>query len=389
MNNETVIPGPKYGLNHIIDAYTSQAAEERSKERNYNPLRPSAAGKCARELAYEYAQFKGYTPVSQEVMEPNVTRLLNLGHSVEYHANGEMKQAFARMPKPIQIKYKQQVVEICDLHDGTRIEGSIDLWLETPEWKAIVDWKSKAEKFSSFFKSNWEEFREKLLNTGQVVQINQEAGDDAFFIPNIQAFLDAHGDPWFAKNIYQINLYGCSEFAKRRGITFCSVMQYGKSTSQLREIRWVPNEALADNRRQMFQTVAKTVDETKDPMQVQKDHVLGSAKCGFCPFRQQCWPQDDAMKKYFENLPPKQWPKDLDRLPTSAQKELTPLFEQYFEASKTAEQVEKLEEKIVEALYKMNVYKIRLSKDQIYRVKRLKTGGPGGGERLVLRRDKL
>lgn len=384
------IPGPQMGLNHIIDAFTQQISEERSKEMKYNPLRPSSAGKCARELAYEYAQFKGYAEVDQKPFPPAVSRLLDLGYSIEYHGNNQMKQAFAKMPKPIQIKYKQQTVDICMLPDGTRIEGSLDIWLDGGDWRAIADWKSKAEKWSSFYKSSWEEFQESLLKTGFAVSIGTEYGTDAVFITDLGAFLKAHNDPWFAKNLYQINLYGCSKFAKDHNITFCSVMQYGKSTSQLREVRWVPDQAVADNRIEMFQIVAKVVDETKDPTKVQKDYLLGSAKCGFCDFRAKCWPDKDAMKESFKNLPYKTWPKDIDRIrSTTTQAGLLDLFALYEGAGAAVEESEKAEQEIIKALDKEGIKKIRLDEHRIYEVKQLKSGGPNGGGRLVLRRSKV
>lgn len=386
--SEVKIPGPSVGLNHLIDAYTMLIAEERSKEMKYNPLRPSSAGKCSRELAYEYAQYKGYVPIDQEPFAPATSRLLDLGHSVEYHANNQMRAAFAKMPKPIQIRYKQQVVDICLLHDGSRVEGSIDFWLEGDGWKGIGDWKSKAEKWSAFFKSNWEDFREGLINNPHVVQISPESGPDAFFITDLKAFLETHGDPWFAKNLYQLNLYGCTEFAKARGVDFCSIMQYGKSTSQLREVRWAPDERVAADRIEMFQRVAKTVDETKDPTQVQKDYVLGSAKCGYCPFQKQCWPEDNALKESYKSLPKKTWSKDFDRLPKDAQAKLEPLFEQYLSLSNTLAEQEKAEEKIVKILDECKVYKVKFTNGHVYQTKRLKSGGPGNGERIVLRRGK-
>jgi hypothetical protein len=379
------IPGPQMGLNQIVDAFTLSISEEEAKTMKWNPLRPSSAGKCARELAFEYAQYKGYVPVERQVIEPALARIFSLGHSIEWHVIDHMKRAFNKMDKPIQIKYKQQVVDICQLHDGRDIEGSIDLWLESPDWKCLADVKSKGEKYSSYYKSSWEEFLQKILSTGYAVSI----GPDAAYITDLEKFIVAHNDPWFAKNLYQLNLYACSDFATKRGLDFCSILQYGKSTSRLREIRFSPTPAVADNRREMFKLVAKTVDETKDPMQVQKSYVLGSSACGFCDHRAKCWPTDDAKKAHFKTWPYKAWPKDLDRLDQSVQVELINLFRKYTESSKHAEDQSIYEESILKVLDREGINKIRLNEHQIYEVKHLKSGGKGGKGQVVLRRGKV
>jgi len=379
------IPGPQMGLNQIVDAFTLAISEEEAKTMKWNPLRPSSAGKCARELAFEYAQYKGYLPVERQVVEPALSRIFSLGHSIEWHAIDHMKRAFAKMPTPIQIRYKQQVVDICVLHDGSVIEGSIDMWLDGGDWRCLADVKSKGEKFSSYYKSSWEEFLQKVLNTGFAKSI----GEDAAYITDLPKFIVAVNDPWFARNLYQLNLYACSEFAQKKDITFCSIIQYGKNTSRLREIRFSPDLALAENRREMFKLIAKTVDETKDPMQVQKSHVLGSSACGFCDFRAKCWPDDDAKKAHFKTWPYKAWPKDLDRLDVNTQKELLELFNKYTEEGRQGDLQSITEESILKVLDREGINKIRLNEHQIYEVKRLKSGGKGGKGQVVLRRGKL
>ncbi len=137
-----------------------------------------------------------------------------------------------------------------------------------------------------------------------------------------------------------------------------------------------------------FLKVSETVDTKKSVEELNKEYVLGSQKCGFCSFRKECWPEDDAMKKYFKELPPKQWAKDLDRLPQSVQDDLIPLFASYHQLLESNASIEKVEQEIVKVLDKAKVYKVKLNEKQIYRTRRLKSGGPGDGERIVLRRDK-
>lgn len=373
------------GINEIMDAFTMQVIEDRSKGDKYNPLRPSSAGKCERELGYEFMEYRGLATYQREQNPPDVHRLLNLGSSIEYHANSEMRQAFAKSSKPIKLKYKQQSVTICRLKDGTLIEGSIDLWIETADWRCLADWKSKSDKYSSYYKSSWDEFVEKLVSTGSA----HKFGEDAVFIDNLGEFLAKNKDSFFNNNLYQLNLYACTDFARERNLTFCSVLQYNKNDSRIREIRFVPDEAVAKAVHDKIIKVAHTVDTEKSVENLDKQYVLGSQKCGFCSFRSTCWPEDDAMKAYFKELPPKQWPKDMDRLSKDLQAKLVPLFDTYINKCLVAADAEQVELEIAKIMNDAKVYKIKLASGQIYKLKRLKSGGPGGGERLALRRDKL
>jgi hypothetical protein len=87
------IPGPQAGLNEIIDAFTMQIIEEKAKKNKFNPLRPSSAGKCEKELGYELMEYKGLATYDKELLPPAVNRLLNLGHQIERHANYEAEAA--------------------------------------------------------------------------------------------------------------------------------------------------------------------------------------------------------------------------------------------------------------------------------------------------------
>lgn len=372
MENNTQIPGPENGLNEIIDAYT-----EEPNFGKYNPLRPSGAGKCEMQLGYEYMAFKGLAEPSKEDKSPSVQRLLDLGNPIESHTIYQMRKAFGKMDKPYKIKYQQQTVTICRLHDGTLLEGNIDLWVETDNWRCLADVKSKGDKYSQFYKSSWDEFVEKLVKTGHATKF----GEDAVYITNLEEFLKEFSDAFFKDNLYQLNMYGCTDFAKERNITFCSILQYNKNDSRMREIRFVPTQSVADQRIEVFQRVAKTVDETKSVEGLTKEHVLGSTKCAFCPHNKKCWPEDDALKAFFNQLPAKQWAKDIGRLPTHVQAELNPLFEAHAEANLKASKLEQIEEKIVKLLDQNKIYKVKLTSGLIYRLKRLKDG-------IVLRRDK-
>lgn len=378
------IPGPQVGLNQLIDAFAVQVIEDRAKKK-YTPLRPSNAGACEMEMGLDYMEYRGYAAYQPEIKDPATARLLNLGHSIETHANWEMRDAFAKSPKEIRIKYKQQAVDICTLHDGTLMEGHLDLWIETDEWRGIADWKSKKDKYSSFYSSSWDEFIEGLCKTGHAKDMGSWA-----YITDLKAFLEQSRDVFFNKNLYQLNMYGISDFAQKRKIDFCSVMQYNKNDSRIREIRFTPDKRV--DRTEVFKRVALTVDTTRSVEGLTKEHMLGSLGCAFCKHRKVCWEDHDAMKLYFKTLPPKAWAKDLDRLSQDVQDQLPHLIDGFEKVEALVEQAQDLEEKAVKLLDREKVYKVRLRagtpEERVYQVRDLKTGGVANGPRRVLRRSK-
>lgn len=378
--------GPKFGINEIIDAMTQEIIENRAKEPGkYSPLRPSSAGKCERELGYEYAEHKGLKKYEKTSITPDVHRLLNLGYSIERHLLYEMEAAFKRLDKPFEIKYKQQALSLFRLHDGTLVEGNLDLVIVSDKFKMISDVKSKGAKYSSWNKSTWEDFSEKL---GKMKSV-ERFGNDCYWIEDLPAFLIENTDAFFNQNLVQLNVYACSEFIKERGINCASIVQYNKNDSRLREIRFKPSDAAYAYVREKFQRVAEVVSRTGNPENLEREYTLGSAKCGFCSFNKQCWPEDNALKEHFKTYPPKRWPKDLDRLHESEQSALKDLFNEYERLAASVVDQERVEIEIIKVLDRARVRKLKLEDGRIYEVKRLKSGGPKGGAREVLRRGKL
>jgi hypothetical protein len=276
VSNPTVIPGPQVGLNEIIDAYTLKRQEERNKDSKYNPLRPSAAGKCEMELGYEFMEFRGHAKYEKESMSAPTVRLLDLGHHIERAAISNMYDAFGEMDAPIKIKYKQQVLSLGKMPDGTYLEGSMDLGVEAEKWKILIDWKSKSDKYSQFWKSSWDEFIEKLVATGYAVKF----GEDAVYITDLEKFLAEYNDPWFSSNLLQLNLYAASDFIKDRGFNICSIMQYNKNDSRIREVRFVPNEAVAQKTKDKFNRVQAAVDTKQSIEDLNVGSVTSAASAG-------------------------------------------------------------------------------------------------------------
>jgi hypothetical protein len=388
--SDPVVLGPQAGYVEILNHYTQEIIDERNKEPSkYNPLRPSSAGKCERELGYEFMEFRGLAKYESQSNTPETHRLLNFGHPVESHVIYQFQDAFKRMPKPIQIKYKQHTLSFFKLPDGTRVEGNIDMTLISEKYGCLADVKSKKDKFSAFYKTSWDELTAKLKGMKSV----HTFGDEAYWVEDLAPFIKELDDPFFAGNFYQLNLYFFDEhqFIREKGIDHAAIFQYNKNDSRMREIRFKPSQEVFEETKIKFMKVQEYVDRDKSPEALTKDYVLGSSKCGFCKFRSQCWDMDEEQvtKEHFKTWPKKFWPKDLDRLDRNVQDSLRSLFSQYEAIGVEVSKLEKAEEEIIRILDGQKVRKLKLDQDRVYEVKHLKSGGPAGGPRAVLRRSKV
>lgn len=378
--------GPAVSLPAILDLYTKQISEKNAKSK-YFPLRPSSAGKCARRLAYELANFRGKRDDPPEVFEPNVKRLLALGNSVEYHLLGEFYSAFKEADSGMDIRWKQQSLTFFNLpHTGELIEGSLDAVFVAPKWKCVIDVKSTKDNWSSFYKSKWTEKIEEFRKDPLVTEIDESS----FYIDDIDAYVKTCNDDSFKSNMLQLNFYFNSDcgFLRKRGVTFCSLLYYSKNSSEVREIRFRPSIGQYEYVKNKFLSVADAVDGQNNPELAPKEATLGSFTCAFCPYAKLCWGDDvDSKKEYFASWPKKSWPKDVDRIPEHD--ELVALHDEYAKATDSSGKLTELEQKIIKLLDKNNIRKVKFNEHAIYEVKHLKTGGVGGGARRVLRRTKV
>jgi hypothetical protein len=379
MSDEIKILGPPTGYVDVFDAaLMAKQEDELAKPAARNPLRPSSAGKCARKLAYEYHEFKGHATYPPEVKKPSVMRLLDFGHSVEYHVIKMMRQAGV-----FEIKYQQQALTFCQLDDGKLIEGSLDLVVYLAEHRCIMDVKSKGIKFSSGWQSSWDEELTKFNGMKTLLKVS----DTCYYADDLAAFIDELNDPMFADNFYQLNYYARNPFILERGVDHASILRYCKNDSRMLEIRFRPSQALYDYVDEKFKSVARTIEAKQAPEEVAREHVLGSAACAFCRFKTNCWPETDSKKAFFETLEPKQWAKDtsyLGQLGISLEAEYLNMKE----AERAKNALDKSEGKIIKLLAEgmsgKPVRKVRFSDGSIYELKYLKTPRPG----YVLRRGK-
>lgn len=373
--------GPEMGYVDLLNEYTRQKlSKEIAEGKNFQktPIRPSAAGACTRELFYQLQQYHGKAKYDVEPIDPETHRLFSLGHSIE----SNIIRQFELISELFEIRYKQQVLSFRYLEAKNDpklsqwLEGSLDLVFWSDKYKCVADIKSKKDKFSSFHKTNWDETSAKLRGMDTVAAIS----DDAFWVDDLEAFLEELNEPFFAANFLQLNLYANSQFLRERGVNHGAIIQYSKNDSRLREIRFRPSEALYEKTVGKFQTVIDAVDAGDEKLAPQ-DHVLGSIKCAFCPYAKQCWGNQDARKAFFATFPKKQWPTDTGRMGKVGDA-LEKLFVRYEEQSKQESAKKVTEQAILKLLLDEEIGKVRLPSGDIYEVKHLK-------DSIVLRRGKL
>lgn len=365
--------GPKYGYTDILDKFIKEKVKKDSERPRSFPLRPSAAGHCSRKLAYDLMEYRGKQTYSKDLFSPAVYRLLNLGHSVEYSALQNFK-----LVEDLQVKYKQQAVTLFRLEDVNKkeqelIEGSVDavFVLDSPEekYKAVVDIKSAKDSFHKAFTTKWESTLDKFKSMSTVETIS----DTAFYIDSLPAFLEENRDPFLADNLYQLNLYACSNFMKIRGIDHAVIYKYGKNDSRHYELRFRPSDAIAEQIEKKFNDINQKVAKDQ-PEKVVKDYNLGSARCAFCPYQKQCWPEVDANKAFFNKLKGKE-PVEVRQLGDLGN-EIERCLSTLTDMEPSVDKRDSFKEQVVNFLLENKVYYFKLDNGRVYELKFLKSPKP-------------
>jgi hypothetical protein len=376
------IRGPEVGYVDLLNYETTEhLKKEQAEGRHYqkSPLRPSAAGKCTRELYYEMMQYSGKARYATEIHKPEVHRLLNFGHTVESHIIRQIEQHL----KMVNVRYKQQTLSFYRLEAKNDpklsqwLEGSLDLCVWSEQWKCVIDIKSKKDRFSSHRSSKWDEESQKFSRMRSVYPMT----DTSFWVEDLEAFVEELNDPFFTANFLQLNLYLNSDFLKERGVDHGAIIQYSKNDSRLREVRFAPSQALFDQVRTKFQTVIRAVDEDNEKLAV-KDHAFGSMKCAFCSFKAECW-NEDALKGWYKTLPAKAWPKDTHRLGRLGDT-LEELFQEYQKTDAVLSERDRKEAAIIKLCTDNEIQKQKLGNGDVYELKYLKSPSP----HFELRRSK-
>ena len=299
------ILGPSTGYPDLLDyALAERLKQENEDQKNHKierfPLRPSAAGFCARKLYYDHQEFIGKKPYSKEPITPQLHRIFELGRFIEDHSLQNFK-ALAVFEQ----RYLQQTLEFFDVTDHIkakrRIEGAPDFVLWHEKYKAIGDVKSKKDKFSKIFLTQWDEELERFHDFDSLTSIS----DKAFWAGDLMELIDELGNDYLTDNLYQLNMYANADFILSRGVDHAFIYRYNKNDSRHMEIRFKPSKEAYEYVKKKFKSIA----EGEVP---EKEFRLGSIRCAFCDQKESCWGDKNTLSEYFSTLPPKQWPVRVD-----------------------------------------------------------------------------
>lgn len=364
--------GPAKSYCTAIDEALKAAYLEEQSKKSFYPLRPSSAGYCARKLAYELNAYKGNEEKFIEDRKASVIRLLSLGHSIEWHVIKYMDKM-----ADYKVKYKQQAVSMFKLDSGQLIEGSLDGVLWSDQYRAVMDVKSVGTGWSKGYKSRWDE----MLAKYDGMTTMKKFDENAYYIEDVMAWLDEVGEDTLVTNVFQLNLYACTDFLKERNIDHAVLMRYCKNDSRHHEVRFKPSDELVELVRQKFNIIDEATSRNK-PDDVPREYALGSYSCAYCPYQERCWGEGTrADKEYYKTQGPKYWAKRLSDLNDP---KLTALFDQYLTLEKTQSDLSVVEGKILTALSNKQIRKVKLDKGDVFEVKQYKSPKP----RLSLQRGK-
>lgn len=370
------IPGPPLSYVDILNVTTDEKIEK-DAEKIYNPIRPSASGSCERELAYKLMEFTGQAKYEKNLITAEVNRIFSSGHALEFDL---IKQFRLHASEFFQIKYTQQTLIFKKIDWPSRpdlhmwLEGQNDMVFWSDEYKCVADVKTKKDKFSKYYSTDWDETTVKLsaLKTAQKIGVS----GTGFWIEDLEAFLDELNDPFFAANFLQLNLYANSDFMVTKGIDHASIIQYNKNDSRLREIRFRPSRALYFKVLAKFDAAISAADKG-DPELAKRDYVIGNIKCAFCDYKKVCWNREldeDPLKSYFKTLPKKFWARDIEQVKEA--EKLKPMFKRYKEALDSSEQADGLMKRIIELMVESNTRKIKLEDGTVFELKDYKSPRP-------------
>lgn len=354
------------GLVDLID-FAAEQDRDNKEAISIFPLRPSAAGKCSRALYYDLQVYLGKMNIEVTKNSPETMRILDLGHFIEDSLIGHFKLLAKQMG--IEVKYRQQVVDIITMQDGTIFSGSTDFALEGPnDFKILCDVKSSKDAFSAYYKTRWDENVAKWESFASLSKLSPTC----FVAENALELVKEFGDDFKIDNITQLNLYLGSDFFKKRGYEYASLLYYIKNDSRVYELRFRFNQELFDKTCEKLTKIYNA----KNIKSISKDFSFGSIRCAFCQYNKECW-KGDSLMEYFSTFPTKEKAENINFIKDESLKtELESLFTDYETKMIIKLNVESLEKSILNTLTKNNIGKIRLQNGNIYEVKQLKTPKP-------------
>lgn len=273
----------------ITNAVKKEFEEYNARKGDRYPLSPSGIGKCGLKLARDLAHFAGVTqhPRLEGSRTPKLQRVFDRGHLLEL----ALVDDFSKYTK-LQLRQRQQRVHLFDVSQGEStqaIEGDVDGLVVCKERgvKILVDFKSKGAYYSAGFSDSISEFFESLKESGQVEE-HKDAGHNCYIIKDAwELFQIIPLDEFFVDYLHQLNSYAFSDWFARTGVDFVALYYENKNTCQNYEVRWVPNRRLFEFAKKKFQYIYSTV-LTKGPESVEREFVVGSARCRLCEYTELC-----------------------------------------------------------------------------------------------------
>lgn len=368
----TDVKMPDVGYVDLLDH--SLTENEKNSNIKFYPLRPSSAGKCSYALYNDLKEYNSDVKIIEKKnKEPNVIRLLSLGHSIEFSMINNFKSMIKEFD--YKIKYKQQVVSVFTLDDGTVVEGSIDFCLENGDYKCVCDAKSMKDAFSGFRKTRFDEQLEKYSKMKSLTKLSNLC----FYAEDVNALVTELKDDFKVDNIVQLNLYACTDFFKERGYDHASLLYYNKNDSRMFEIRFKPSDKLRDKIKDKYQKVY----DAKDPAKVVRDFKLGSIRCAFCDYNSLCYANANSLQEWFNTLHnKKKFPTNINKI--KEKDKVKELFNKYYELIKCNKEQKEVESEICEILKEQKINKIKVDNEYTFEVKYLKSPKP----HWALRRSK-
>lgn len=365
----------------ILNFATDEAMAKEALEKK-NPIRPSGAGSCTRELAYKLMEFTKQADYGAKPISAELNRIFSSGHALEYDIIKQFRKYTSDL---FQVRYTQHSLYFGRLESAERddlkmtLEGSNDLVFWSPDWKCVVDIKTKKDKYSSWMSTNWDETSHKLASMQSVEPIGSSGS--GFFVPNLVDFLVELNDPFFEANFVQLNLYATHPDFTVRGIDHASIIQYNKNDQRLREVRFVPDPELAKLTIKKFVTAIEAADKG-NPELAPRDYMLGNIKCAFCDYKTQCWPQpetpeEDPLKAYFKTLPKKSWSRKLEYFDEDLQAELREAYEAFKLAEVSSKDLDRTSEALAKLMLdKANSWGVKFDDGMVIKAKSYKTPKP-------------
>jgi hypothetical protein len=356
------IPGPDSYVDLLDQVVKVRAADQPDS----SPIRPSNAGTCTRRIAYDYLAFLGKRKKIEEYRKPSVERLLKLGHFVEEHVVGDLKDI-----PGMGVRFTQQLVEMFELPGGTVVEGSTDAVMWSKEVRGVLDVKTIGDRWHNHFATKWDS----LLD---VYKKNAETfGTNSFYTANLETFLVAiTPEDSLYKNLIQLNLYACCDFLQKRGVDHASIIRYNKNNSSLMEIRFTPSFEVFEATKVRLGLVERAGSEGNVEL-APKERILGNMDCTYCPYKAECWPT--ASKQDYYGKRKKAWAVKTDELERGP--DIETLFEHRANAEAAAADLDLIDRDLILLLDGHGVDKVKLKSGDVFEMKTLKTG-------VVLRRGK-